>query len=209
MKGSKVFMLGRRDFLTKAMSVCAASCLGAGKILGMSPTITKKTGQQEKHKFDREIPGMKLTPRALLRFQNQNFIKFARFLESEFGKERMLELVKKSTTRELLEFGKTQARQFGKNDLKSYTAQFKSPAMQGALTFEIVEDSHNVFEIKVTECLYAAVFLQAKAGDIGYASVCWGDFAWAKGFNPKIELIRDKTLMEGDACCNHMYVLEG
>jgi len=208
MKESNLVTLGRRNFLSKVMSVCAVSCFGTGKVLCMNPKITKNLMQPEKHKFDTEIPDMKLTPRVLLRFQNQNFIKFARFLELELGKEKMLELVKKSATHELLKFGKMQAKQFGKNDLKAYTAQFKGPRMQSAITYKTIEDTDKVFEIEVAECLVAAVFLQAKAADIGYASVCWGDYAWAEGFNPKIKLIRSKTLMQGDAYCNHKYVLE-
>jgi hypothetical protein len=77
-----------------------------------------------------------------------------------------------------------------------------------AVSCKTIEDTDKVFEIEVAECLVAAVFLQAKAADIGYASVCWGDYAWAEGFTPKIKLIRDKTLMQGDAYCNHKYVLE-
>jgi hypothetical protein len=51
--------------------------------------------------------------------------------------------------------------------------------------------------------------LAKKAGDIGYAMVCWGDYAWAEGFNPKIKLVRDKTLMEGHDRCNHRYIWTG
>ena len=147
MKESNLVTLGRRNFFSKVMSVCAVSCLGAGKVLCMNPKITKNLMQPEKHKFDTEIPDMKLTPRVLLRFQNQNFIKFARFLELELGKEKMLELVKKSATHELLKFGKMQAKQFGKNDLKAYTAQFKGPRMQSAITYKTIEDTDKVFDI--------------------------------------------------------------
>ncbi len=36
-----------------------------------------------------------------------------------------------------------------------------------------------VFEIKVTDCLSAEAFLPFKAGDIGFARVCWRDYNWA------------------------------
>ena len=65
------------------------------------------------------------------------------------------------------------------------------------------------FEMKVAECLTASTFLAQNAGDIGYALVCWGDYAWAEGYNPKIKLVRDKTLMEGHAYCNHRYIWTG
>ncbi len=57
--------------------------------------------------------------------------------------------------------------------------------------------------------ILASTFLVAKAGDIGWASVCFGDYAWAEGFNPKIKLVRDKTLMQGHDICNHRYIWMG
>jgi len=31
----------------------------------------------------------------------------------------------------------------------------------------------------------------------------------ASAFNPKLKMIRSKTLMQGHDCCNHRYVVEG
>jgi len=59
------------------------------------------------------------------------------------------------------------------------------------------------------ECLTAEVFREEDAAEIGYATVCHADFALPEGFNPKIKLIRDKTLMQGHDCCNHRYVWTG
>ena len=80
---------------------------------------------------------------------------------------------------------------------------------EGILKMEVVEDTETAFELKVTECIQAACFIKHDSADIGYANVCWGDYAWAEGFNPKIKLVRDKTLMEGDSYCNHRYIWTG
>ncbi len=45
-------------------------------------------------------------------------------------------------------------------------------------------------------------FLRAKAGETGNAAVCIGDYTFAEGFNPKIKMIRHKTLTLGHAYCN-------
>ncbi|MCP4727110.1 MAG: L-2-amino-thiazoline-4-carboxylic acid hydrolase, partial [bacterium] len=37
---------------------------------------------------------------------------------------------------------------------------------------------------------------------------CCRDFAFQDGFNPKIELVRTKTIMEGDDICDFCYKLK-
>jgi len=77
------------------------------------------------------------------------------------------------------------------------------------LTFTVAEDTDKVHELRVTECLWAQTFIAAKAGDLGYAGVCFGDYAFAKAFNPSVEMVRDKTLMQGHDGCNHRYLWKG
>jgi hypothetical protein len=82
-----------------------------------------------------------------------------------------------------------------------------NPFTANTWTMEIVEDSEEVLEMKFSECLWAKTFKDAKAADIGFKLICLGDYVTAEAFNPKIKLIRDKTLMQGHECCNHKYVL--
>lgn len=60
----------------------------------------------------------------------------------------------------------------------------------------------------MTECLWAATFRAAGAEDIGYATICHPDFATTTAFNPRMRMIRTKTLMQGHDCCNHRWVME-
>ncbi len=199
----------RRDFLTKAVPACAVSCLAANRVFASSPWIGKSLFDQEEHKFDKEIPGLKMTYRRMAAIRNRSFIRFARFLQEEIGEERVIKLIKKQTEQRLKEQAKKDLERLGKSDFKSYISIFRDPAMLASLTMEIIEDTDTVFEIRVTDCLSAESFLPYKAGDIGYAAVCWGDYNWASDFNPKIKLIRDKTLMQGHDCCNHKYIWTG
>jgi hypothetical protein len=77
-----------------------------------------------------------------------------------------------------------------------------------ALDAEIVEQSPAAFEYRVKACLWAKTFREEDAGDIGYAMVCYPDYAVAKGLNPKLRLIREKTLMQGHDSCTLRYVME-
>ena len=82
------------------------------------------------------------------------------------------------------------------------------PLVQHALDVEIVERSAEAFEYRVKKCLWAKAFRDSNAADTGYAMVCYPDYAVARSLNPKLKLIRTKTLMQGDAECGLRYVME-
>lgn len=209
MKRSNLIKLSRRDLITRIMPACAATCLLPCKSLGMIEPEEDELFQQAKHKFDTEMQ-RKLTYRQMFQQQYFNTINFGRYLKQELGDKEAIELIKKVTYRALTDVGKRQAQQMGNNSFQAYVRQFKDPnGYKYTLTKEVVEDTETVCELKVTECLWASTFLQQNAGDIGFAVVCHGDYAWPQGFNPKIKMVRDKTLMEGHEYCNHRYIWTG
>ena len=207
-KGS--FDLSRRRFISQVLPACSLVCLGcSGSLLGFSPSLSKAL-QKAKHKFDEEAP-MKLTNKQMvILMMGRDHIPFLKALSSEIGEERVKEILKKQTEERGTRIGKMMAKQFGGNDFDTLKKIFSSdnPQFKSSLTMSIAESSDTVHELKVTECIWASVYLQQKAGDLGWASVCYGDYAMATGFNPKIRMVRDKTLMQGDAYCNHRYLLE-
>ncbi len=85
----------RRDFLTKTVPVCAASCLAASTLFAKSPIVAKSIFEQEEHKFDKKLPGPEMTYRRMAANRHRSFIRFARFLQKEIGEERVIELIKK------------------------------------------------------------------------------------------------------------------
>lgn len=82
------------------------------------------------------------------------------------------------------------------------------PMIQHAIEAEIVEQTAEAFEYRVTKCLWAKVFRDEEAGDLGYAMICYPDYAVARSLNPKLKLVRSKTLMQGDDSCGLRYVME-
>ena len=71
--------------------------------------------------------------------------------------------------------------------------------------FETLELTDKVFELKVTNCLWAKTFRDKNAANIGYATMCHGDFSSVAAYHPNMKLERTKTLMEGHDCCNHKF----
>jgi hypothetical protein len=199
---------GRRSFLKVAVPGGALLCLGGRCLFGHAQAQDKPKTAEQKHKF-LEDSGMSLTEVFTIAYLPQ--LGLLRGLEKEIGSEKLVAMLKgiidEGGKRRSAEY----AKKLGKNDLAAYTQNFRQADgfYQKALTFQIVEDAPRAFEVKVTECLWAKTYRDANAADLGYVLSCYGDFASAKGFNPKMRMIRTKTLMQGDGFCNHRYVLEG
>jgi L-2-amino-thiazoline-4-carboxylic acid hydrolase-like protein len=211
MKKSSLIELSRRDLLTKVVPACALTCLTPSRIFGAESSLVGNPVQEAAHKFDKEFSFRH--PVTLKQFSgrmNMEFIQLAKTLVRELGEERTLEILKAHTRNRMLALGRSGAERAGDNSFASYINIFRSPSLLETLSMEIVEDTDRVFEIKVTECLSHEIYKAADFdGKFGFASVCYGDYAWAEGYNPKIKLIRNKTLMEGHDGCNHRYVWTG
>lgn len=200
----------RRGFISGLAPVCAMTCLSMNK--AMAWDFSKGNQEQKKeasgHKFDKPY-NRKLSYRQVSDIRYRNFISLAKDLEKEMGKEALIEFLEKRTLAQLLEQGKSYSKRTPDTSFRSFSNIFKNPWVETTLEMEIIEDTDTVFEVKVTECLVADTFLRAKAGEIGNAAVCIGDYTFAEGFNPKIKMIRDKTLTLGHDHCNHRYVWTG
>ncbi len=198
----------RRGFISGLVPACALTCLGTNTAAAWNFSEGGQAQEPSVHKFDKPY-SRQLTFRQVSDIRHRNFISLAKDLEKEMGKEALIEFLKKRTLAELLEQGKSYAKRSPDTSFRTFSNIFKNPRMEATLVMEIIEDTDTVFEVKVTECLVADTFLRAKAGEIGNAAVCIGDYTFAEGFNPRIKMIRDKTLTLGHAYCNHRYVWQG
>ena len=89
-----------------------------------------------------------------------------------------------------------------------YKEQFNTEFMQHCTSFTIVEDTPTKLSFKFTKCLWAKTFLEKYASALGYVMCCHPDYAMTKAFHPNLKLVRTKTLMQGDECCDSTYVWE-
>jgi hypothetical protein len=197
--------LNRRELLTRTAPACALGCLGWLKspdalAAGMTPP------PQEVHKFDR-VREVELSPRISQRMQYSRFLSFIQHLRGEIGDEELIGVLRRYSTVLGQRQGEQQAERFPDTDFKTFIAQFRPEACASRLTLGIVEDTERTFEIRVTECIWASLFQETGLdGEVGHAAVCNMDYAWATAFNPNFKMERDKTLMQGDAHCNHRYI---
>lgn len=161
-----------------------------------------------KHKF---LADSNMTFQEVFDFTYKRFIPVLEGLAREFGEGRFLEALKQVASECALRAGEDSARELPCNDFAAFTASMRDPGhfAKHILTLEIVEDTPQAVEVKVTECLWAKTFRELGAAEIGYSLICHRDYADCQGFNPRITLTRSKTLMQGDEYCNHRFVWEG
>ena len=199
----------RRKFLRTLIASCPLFCVGGMELFAASGTEKKAQKPGEKHKF---LDNSKMSYEQVFDFAFAGFfLPIIQNLGDEMNKGDYTEALKRAAEAAERRSGQFMAKRAPEISLAAFTAIMKNPDpfWQHVLTAEIVEDKKNVFEIKVTECLWAKTFRNARAGEIGYATICYQDYAMCQGFSPKLKMIRDKTLMQGHEYCNHRWVWEG
>lgn len=197
--------LDRRELLTRAVPACALGCLG---LMRVTEALGASVGMQDQeiHKFDE--PGeQRLSIRQLTRVRNSQLLEFIRNVREEMGDEELIRWLKVHSTAAGRQAGEQQAADAPDRTFGTFVSTFRPPRFARTLTHEVVEDTEDVFELRVTECVWASVFREAGLdGEIGHAAVCNMDYAWPRAFNPTFKMERSRTLMQGHDHCNHRYL---
>jgi hypothetical protein len=191
-----------RRALFSVLPAGAVGCLGCARAMACVQASQAPAG----HSWT-EKTGM--TWEETFRFAYQkDLIPVLKELGAQLGREKFVAMLREAGDEVVRR--KTAGRPPSVRDLVSFAAGMKNmpPMMQHALDAEIMEQSPEAFEYRVKKCLWAKMFLDEDAGDIGYAMVCYPDYAVARGLNPKLELVRTKTLMQGDESCGLRYVMK-
>ncbi len=79
----------------------------------------------------------------------------------------------------------------------------------GALEVNMKEDLDSVLSFDVTRCEFANLYKELGFGDIGTLISCDRDASFLEGFDPELELVREKTIMDGDPLCDFCYRRKG
>jgi L-2-amino-thiazoline-4-carboxylic acid hydrolase len=92
------------------------------------------------------------------------------------------------------------------NSLQAFAA-LVDEVCHGTHDFCRIDDTPDRVAYRFTRCVWSTHFRHLGRPDIGHW-FCDGDDKWARGFNPQIGFQRTQVLMDGDACCDHVFFLE-
>jgi hypothetical protein len=195
----------RRAFVIETLSSFAFCCIAPANIFGsekMQPIKSLDDG----HKFFNKS---EMSIKEIYNFSfKQWYIPAMKNLRDQIGQEKFIELLKESSNK--IHLSAKNKGDYNKRTFNKWSSLVKkvNKSMNDRLTYEIIVDTDDKLEIKFTECLWAKTFREAEASDIGFAGVCYQDYALTESYNPKIKLIREKTLMQGNECCHFIWFIE-
>jgi hypothetical protein len=185
----------RREFLLNFFPAGALFSLGCGNIAAWAAGQEAQKAVEKKHKF-LEDSGMSYEEVCNFAFKD-GYIPLLQNLAQRLKGSDFIEMLKNATNELAIQAGREWAKSLPKNDFATYTSELKknysSPFWDHVITNTFVEDSDKAQEWKITECLLAKTFREANASDIGYATICYWDYGFAEGFNPKKRFTRTKT----------------
>ena len=126
----------------------------------------------------------------------------------EFGRERVLDTVKRVITRIARDQGKALAERMGGNTL-AHLVQSQANWLKGdSLTVEVRHLDDTAYDYDVTRCRYAEMYQALGIPELGAILSCGRDFALGDGFNQDFKLTRTQTIMEGAPRCDFRYRLQ-
>jgi len=205
------FVASRRQFLQNVFPAGAIFCFGCRDLLALRNAKGKQEIAGKKHKF-LEDSGMTLEEVFKFAYQ-ENSIPLMQSLAKEIGKENFIKMLKKVSSENAAQMMTNMTQTLPKKDFDAFTDFLKNilnaPPYKNALVYEIVKETDKETEIKYSECLWAKIFREVNAADIGYATQCYPSDAMIHAFNPKIKVTNPKNLMKGDDICIERFVWEG
>lgn len=126
-------------------------------------------------------------------------------LSAEFGRERVVEIVKSAIITLAQAQGAALAEQMGGDSLNEFAESLQFWTQDNALEISVIEQSSDAFAFDVTRCRYAELYRSLGIPELGAVLSCNRDFALIGGFNDQIELTRTQTIMAGASCCDFRY----
>jgi len=125
---------------------------------------------------------------------------------NHFGKEETLAALKEIINVDALKSARELAKEYGSSmqDLAKIVRDVW--AADDAMEMDFIEESDQKLEFKVTRCRYVDAYRENDMQELGVYLSCNRDIAFAPAFNSDFQLLRNKTLMAGDDCCDFCFV---
>jgi hypothetical protein len=140
-----------------------------------------------------------------VRIQAQVLVPLVKALQAELGEDAAHALVRQALGGLYRSYGERWWRAQGGDLGRVMGGAFERFAADGALQYEVVEQSAEAYAINVTDCRYARFYNEIGAPELGFLLTCMPDFDVAEGLGPDVQLTRTQTIMQGASHCDFRY----
>jgi predicted RNase H-like nuclease len=128
-------------------------------------------------------------------------------LGAEFGRARVIEVVRETIVRIAQEQGAALAEAMDSDGLPAFADSLRFWTQDNALEIDVLARSETAFDFNVTRCRYAELYRALGIPELGAVFSCNRDAALIEGFNPSVEFTRTQTIMQGAPFCDFRYRL--
>jgi hypothetical protein len=150
---------------------------------------------------------IKISHLMLREIQAPIFLSLIKGFTSKMGYDDTIKVVRQVIKEDSILAGKTFADKLGGNTIKELLTMVKDVwTSDDAMKINIIKKDEDELCFNVTSCKYAQMYEKLGIKELGCILSCNRDFSFIEGFNPDIELIRTKTIMEGHEYCDFRYV---
>ena len=125
-------------------------------------------------------------------------------LSDAFGREEVLAIIRDTVIKIAHSQGQALADKHGISS-DGFLDSLAAWRQDGALEIDIVNHTPTQLDFNVTRCRYAEMYKALGMEDYGAVLSCNRDLAVIDGFDNRVELQRDQTIMSGASCCTFRY----
>jgi hypothetical protein len=123
------------------------------------------------------------------------------------GMESALAILREVNRKEAFQRGQSMRKSEGQNGIDELVDEVATWGEGGLWEMEVLERTPTTYFFNVTRCPYYEKFRELGLDEFGVELSCCRDEPFAKGFNPRMKLMRTKTIMEGSDHCDFQYYL--
>jgi hypothetical protein len=123
-------------------------------------------------------------------------------LSSVYDEDEVIKNIRGSIEKIAFENGRKFKEEQKDNSLLTYAGNWKKLAEGDSLTIEDFKLSDSKLTFRITRCQYAEFYKQLKSTKLGETLSCCRDQAFLNGFSDNIEMVRSKSILDGNPSCD-------
>jgi hypothetical protein len=130
-----------------------------------------------------------------------------RAVAQKIGMESALAILREINRQEVFQRGQNMRKSDRQNGIDELVDEVATWGEVGVWKMDVLEQTPPTYFFNVTRCPYYEKYRELGLEELGMAFSCCRDEPFARGFNPRLILVRTKTLMEGADHCDFQYYL--